>query len=344
MAWRLGELAARIGADLSGDPEQMIDGVASLANAGPTQLTFLSTERDAAQLQVCRAAAVIVADGMASDAPMARLSVADPYAAFARISELFDPGWHRDRCGIDPRAVVDPRAEVAEDAWVGPCAVVEADARIAAGARVGPGCVVGEGVELGEASVLVANVTLCRGVRVGRHCLIHPGAVIGADGFGFAPDGGRWRKIAQLGTVVIGDEVEVGASTTIDRGTLDDTVIGDGVKIDDQVHIAHNVRIGEDSILAGCVGISGSAEIGRRCRLGGSVGLVGHISLCDDVTVTGMSMVTKSIRTPGVWSSGWAAVDDRDWKRSVVRFRRLGELERRVKELEQLLAAQTTGK
>ncbi|MDQ2695806.1 MAG: UDP-3-O-(3-hydroxymyristoyl)glucosamine N-acyltransferase, partial [Pseudomonadota bacterium] len=202
------------------------------------------------------------------------------------------------------------------------------------GVFVGPVCVVGEGAVLGEATRLMANVTVCHGVRLGRRVLVHPGAVIGSDGFGLANDAGRWIKIPQLGGVVIGDDVEIGANTTIDRGALDDTVIEEGVKLDNQIQVAHNVHIGAHTAVAGCVGIAGSARIGRHCTQAGGVGVAGHLEIADHVHVTGMSMVTESITAPGVYSSGLGVEPGRVWKKIRVHLRHLDDLARRVAALE----------
>jgi UDP-3-O-[3-hydroxymyristoyl] glucosamine N-acyltransferase len=219
-------------------------------------------------------------------------------------------------------------------AHVGPNCYVAAGAVIGPRASVGPGSVVLAGARVGADSRLVARVTLCEGVRIGERCLLHPGVVIGADGFGQAPDAGKYLKVPQVGSVAIGHDVEVGANTTIDRGTIGDTVIGDGVKIDNQVQIGHNVRIGEHTVIAGCAGISGSAVIGRRCMIGGMAGVVGHLEICDDVAITGRTMVSSSIRQPGVYSSALPADEARRFRRNAARFQKLDELARRVRRLE----------
>jgi UDP-3-O-[3-hydroxymyristoyl] glucosamine N-acyltransferase len=264
---------------------------------------------------------------------VATLVSANPPLALARVAALFTPAVARPG-GIHLSAWVSERAELAPDAWVGPHSVVSAGAHIASGAYIGPGCVLEEDVYLGAGSHLVARVTLCRGVRLGQRVLVHPGAVIGSDGFGLANDAGRWVKIPQLGSVVIGDEVEIGANTTIDRGALDDTVLEEGVKLDNQVQVGHNVRIGAHTAVAGCVGIAGSARIGRYCAIGGGAGIGGHIDIVDHVQITAMSMVAKSITEPGVYSSGLPVEPNRVWNKISARLRRIDELARRLTALE----------
>jgi UDP-3-O-[3-hydroxymyristoyl] glucosamine N-acyltransferase len=229
---------------------------------------------------------------------------------------------------------VHPDADVAPDAAVGPQALVEAGVTIGSRASVGPGCVVMRGASIGPDSRLVARVTLYPGVVLGSRCTVHAGAVIGADGFGFAPDRDGYVKVPQVGGVRIGDDVDIGANTTIDRGAIEDTVIEDGVKLDNLVQIGHNVHIGAHTVLAGCVGISGSTTIGKRCMIGGASGTVGHIELGDDVLVTGMTMVTRSLKEPGIYSAGWPAVPAAEWRKTVARVRRLPSLERRLAVLE----------
>ncbi len=337
MELSLAELAARIGARLEGDPAARVRGVAPLDRATPETVSFLANPRYRRLLGATRAAAVILAASERGACPVAALVADDPYLAFARAAAVFAPPAPRRR-GVHPRAVVDPDAEVDFEAWVGPGAVVEAGARVAAGAWIGPGCVVGEGARVGEGTRLVANVTLAPGVVVGRRCLLHPGVVVGSDGFGFARDGERWVKVPQIGGVRIGDEVEIGANTTIDRGVLDDTVIEDGVKLDNQIQVAHNVRIGAHTAIAGCAGIAGSARIGRGCMIGGGAGIAGHLEIADGTVVTAMSLVSHPIREPGVYSSGVPLQPNRQWRRNAARFAELDRLARRLRRLERALA------
>lgn len=338
MSFTLAELAQATGAQLHGDPGLVLDGVGTLSGAGPRQISFLSNSHYRHQLGETRAGAVILSADDVAACPVACLIARNPHLAYAKVAALYEPRPAR-RQGVHPRACVDPAAEVHASAWIGPLAVIEAGAQIGAGADIGPGCVVGERSSIGEDTRLVANVTVMHDCVIGRRVLVQPGAVIGADGFGFANDAGAWVKIAQLGRVVIGDDVEIGANTAVDRGALEDTVIEDGVKLDNLIQIAHNVHIGAHSAMAGCVGIAGSSTVGRYCTLGGGVGLAGHLSLGDNVHVTGMSLVTKSLPEPGVYSSGLAVEPSRIWNRISARLRRLDELFRRLSALEKRLGA-----
>ncbi|HEB92478.1 MAG TPA: UDP-3-O-(3-hydroxymyristoyl)glucosamine N-acyltransferase [Gammaproteobacteria bacterium] len=338
----LAELAERLGARLEGEGGCRVSRVATLTSAGEGDIAFITHKRYRSQLADTRATAVLlrqadsefVRDGVHS------LVVEDPYLAYAQVARWLNPEPDEGH-GVHPSAVVDPTADVHTSAWVGPQCVIEAGAVIGADCRIGPGCVVGRDAVIGEGGRLVANVTLCHGSRIGRRVLIHPGVVVGADGFGLANDQGRWVKIPQLGRVVIGDDVDIGANTTIDRGAIDDTVIEDGVKLDNLVQVAHNVHIGAHSAIAGCTGIAGSARIGRHCALGGGVGIVGHLQIADHVTVTGMSMVSHTITEPGVYSSGTPLQENAKWHRNYVRFKQLDDMARRLKRLEKQLAKNT---
>jgi len=340
----LSELADRLEARLLGDGERRVSRVASLAAAGEGDITFLTNKRYRHQLAASGATAVLLTedDLEFTNEGVAALVVDDPYLAYAHVAAWLNPDVDAGD-GVHPSAVVDPSAAVHERAWIGPQCVIEADAVIAAECRIGPGCVVGRGAEIGEGGRLVANVTVCHGSRIGRRVLVHPGVVIGADGFGFANDKGEWVKIPQLGRVVIGDDVEIGANTTIDRGAIEDTLIGDGVKLDNLVQVAHNVHIGDHSIIAGCAGIAGSAHIGRHCALGGGVGVVGHLRIADNVTVTGMSMVSNTISKPGVYSSGTPLQENAKWHRNYVRYKQLDDMARRLRRLEKQLDEKNTG-
>lgn len=337
----LGQLAERLGATLRGAEDKRIDGLATLQDAGPSQLTFLANAQYRKHLAHCRAAAVLLtaadAEGFQGDA----LVVANPYLAYATLSHVFDRK-PRGVAGVHPTALVAEDAEVDPSACVGPFVVIESGARIAAGVSLGAHCVVGARSEIGEGGWLAPRVTLYHDVRIGKRVVIQSGAVIGGEGFGFASEQGVWQKIAQIGGVTIGDDVEIGANTTIDRGALSDTLIGNGVKLDNQIMIAHNVQVGDNTAMAGCVGISGSTRIGRNCMIAGGVGMVGHIEVCDGVFVTGMTMVTRSITEPGAYSSGTAMQPAGEWKKSAARIRQLDDMARRVKQLEKQLAAVTS--
>jgi UDP-3-O-[3-hydroxymyristoyl] glucosamine N-acyltransferase len=333
MPLRLAELAVRFGCELQGDPDALIERVASLQEAVPGSLAFLANPRYRRFLAGTRATAVVLDAAAAAECPVAALVARNPYATYARIAQLLHP-QPAVVAGRHPSAVVEDGARVDASAYVGALAVVAAGATIGPRAFVGPGSLVLAGAQVGADTRLVARVTLCEGAHVGERCLLHPGCVIGADGFGQAPDAGMYVKVPQVGSVQIGADVEVGANTTIDRGTIGDTVIGDGVKIDNQVQIGHNVRVGEHTVIAGCAGISGSAVIGRRCMIGGMVGVVGHLEICDDVAITGRTMVSSSIRQPGVYSSALHADEARRFRRNAARFQQLDELARRVRRLE----------
>jgi UDP-3-O-[3-hydroxymyristoyl] glucosamine N-acyltransferase len=337
VAISLADLAARLELPYRGDGSVSIEGVATLQNATPGRLSFLANPRYRRYLADTRAAAVVIAPQDEEHCTVPALISSNPYAAYARAATLLYPPAPAQR-GVHASAWVDPGARLSEDAWIGPMAVVEAGAVIEAGAQVGPGCVIGAGARVGEHSRLVSRVTLCHGVRIGRRALIHPGVVIGSDGFGIANEAGRWIKVPQVGSVVIGDDVEIGANTSIDRGAVEDTVLEDGVKLDNQIQVGHNVRIGAHTAIAGCVGIAGSARIGSHCAIGGGAGILGHLELADHVQVTAMTLVTRSITEPGVYSSGVPAQPGKAWNRSYARFRELDKLTRRVRELERKLA------
>lgn len=291
-------------------------------NAGPGDLSFLNGAAWLKHLRRTGATAVIVPPEHADDCPVAALITHEPYLAYARATALLHPK-PAAMPGVSVSASVHSDAWVDDAAEVGPNAVVEAGALIGEGAVIGAGVFIGAGVRIGSHTRVLPNAVICHGVSIGSRCMIHPGAVIGGDGFGLARGGGKWTRIEQIGGVRIGDEVDIGANTTIDRGAIEDTIVEDGVKIDNLVQIAHNVTIGAHSALAGCVGIAGSASIGKRCMLGGGVGIAGHLALCDDVIVTGMSLVTKSIVNPGSYSGGWPSRETRAWRRDIARIRRL---------------------
>ena len=332
----LGELAVRFGCELKGDPDVRVSHVATLEGAQADAITFLANPRYRRFLAQTRAGAVIVEPGLAEACSGAALLAPNPYATYARIAAFLHPA-HVSAPGIHPSAVVDDAARIDSSASVGACAVVEAGAVVGPRVTIGPGCVVMRGARLGADSRLVANVTLCHGVAIGERCLVHPGAVIGADGFGLAPERGTWLKVPQVGSVTIGNDVEIGAGTTVDRGAIDDTVIGDGVKLDNQIQIAHNVRIGAHTAMAACSGVSGSTVIGARCMIGGMVGIAGHLTICDDVVITGESFVSGSIRKPGYYSGGLPIDETTRFRKNAARFTRLDELAREVKRLRRII-------
>jgi UDP-3-O-[3-hydroxymyristoyl] glucosamine N-acyltransferase len=323
----LGELAVRFGLSLRGDPSLTVHRVATLSHAEPGSVSFLANSRYRRQLATTRATAVLISPADADSCPSAALIDPNPYLAYARIAGLLYPPVIRPP-GIHPTAVVARGARVAASAHVGPLSVIEDGAVIGERVIIGPSCVVHGGTQVGDECELVSRVTLYTGVILGRRCILHAGAVVGSDGFGFAPDSGTWVKIAQVGTVRVGDDVEIGANTCIDRGAIDDTVVEDGVKLDNQIQVGHNVVIGAHTVIAACTGISGSTVIGKRCMIGGMVGFAGHLNIADDVEITGCSLVSASIRQAGSYSSGMPTVETRTWRRMVAHLRRLAKKER----------------
>jgi UDP-3-O-[3-hydroxymyristoyl] glucosamine N-acyltransferase len=333
MAVRLAELAVRFGCELRGDPETTVDRVAPLDGASADALAFLANPRYLKHLKATLAGAVVLDAASAASCPVPALISANPYATYARIAQVLypEPAFPGGR---HASAIVEPGADIDPAAWIGPGSYVGRCVRIGARTYVGPGCVILDEATLGADCRLVARVTVCRGVLIGQRCIFAPGAVIGADGFGHAPDTDGYVKIPQVGTVVLGDDVDVGANTTIDRGTIGDTVIENGVKIDNLCMVAHNVRVGAHTVMAAMVGIAGSSTVGRRCMLGGQSGISGHLSICDDVALTGKTMVSRSITRPGVYSGNLPADEARSFRRNSARFQKLDELARRVRRLE----------
>jgi UDP-3-O-[3-hydroxymyristoyl] glucosamine N-acyltransferase len=324
------ELAERFALGLHGEGSAAVRGVSTLARAGHDQLSFLANPRYRAQLAESGAGVVVMREADAEGFSGTALIAADPYATFAKIAALFE---QREAAvsGVHPSAVVDASAHVDAGASIGPFVSIGPRSRIEAGAVVGAGSAIGEDCVIGEGCELGANVTLVRRVRLGKRVLIHPGAVLGADGFGLAMDAGRWLKVPQLGGVVVGDDCEIGANTTIDRGALEDTVLEEDVRLDNQIQIGHNARISAHTAMAGCSAVAGSATIGRYCLIGGGAGILGHLELCDRVVVTAMSLVTHSIREPGEYSSGTPLMDNRSWRKNAARFKQLDALARRTR-------------
>ncbi|KAB7776401.1 MULTISPECIES: UDP-3-O-(3-hydroxymyristoyl)glucosamine N-acyltransferase [Xanthomonas] len=323
------EIAERFGLQVHGDGSVAVRGVATLAQAGPGQLSFLANPRYRAQLADSTAAIVVLRADDAEAAPGTALIARDPYVAFAKIAALFDVAPLRPP-GIHPSASIDPSAQVAASAHIGAFVSIGARSVVGEGCVIGPGCVIGEDCQVGAGSELIARVTLVTRVRLGKRVRVHPGAVLGADGFGLAMDAGRWIKVPQLGGVRIGDDCEIGANTCVDRGALEDTTLEEDVRLDNLVQVAHNVHIGAHSAIAGCTGIAGSAKIGRYVMLGGAVGVVGHLEICDKVVVTGKSVVRNSIHEPGEYSSGTPLTDNRTWRKNAARFKQLDALARRI--------------
>jgi len=332
--YSLAELAERFGGTVMGDGATRIVQVAPIESAGAGEITFLSNRKYQKLLADSKAGAVILGPDAADATPAPRIVCDNPYAYYARVATLLNPESPAPG-GVHPRAVVHPQALVAGSASIGACAVIDEGARIGEHAVIGANCYVGSGVSIGEHTRLHPNVTIYQGCVVGSRGILHAGVVIGADGFGMAPDAGKWVKIPQIGRVVIGDDVEVGASTTIDRGALADTVIEEGVKIDNQVQIGHNCRIGAHTVIAGCAGIAGSTRIGRNCIIGGSAMFSGHIEIADGVTVSGGTAIVKSITKPGTYTAVFPYSPHEEWVRNAPLLRHLREMMDRIRVLEQ---------
>jgi len=330
----LGELATRFGCELIGDPDSVVSGVASLPNATPESLAFLASKAYKEQLSSTKAAAVILRPADAPDCPVAAILHDDPYACYARMVAVvcpppaFGPGVHAT-------AVVDPSARVAASAHLAPHVVVGERSVVGDNVYVGPGTVIGPDCTVGDDCRFIANVTLARAVQIGKRGIFHPGVVLGSDGFGNAMSAEGWVKVPQVGGVRIGDDVEIGANTTVDCGAIADTVIDDGVRIDNLCMIAHNVRVGAHSAMAATCAIAGSSTIGKRCMLAGNAGVTGHTTVCDDVILLGRSVVSKNITEPGTYGAVFPAEPAKEWAKKVARFRRIEALQARVKKLEQ---------
>jgi UDP-3-O-[3-hydroxymyristoyl] glucosamine N-acyltransferase len=333
MSLSLGELAVRFGCELHGDPDTRVERVATLAHADERSLAFLANPRYRTQLAETRAAAVVLGKLDAAGCRAALLLCANPYATYARIATLLHPPPPLAP-GVHPTALIAPGARIDPSAEVGPYSNIAERVTVGARAFIGPYCHLAEAASLAADVRLIARVTLGPGVEIGARSVLQPGVVIGADGFGFAPEKGTWLKVPQVGSVRVGADVEIGANTTIDRGAIEDTVIEEGVKLDNLIMIAHNVRIGAHTVIAACTGISGSTSIGRRCMIGGMVGFAGHISIADDVVITAKSAVSHSIPSAGVYSSTLPTEEAHTWRRLVARFKRSGLLEERLRRLE----------
>ncbi|MBD2813871.1 UDP-3-O-(3-hydroxymyristoyl)glucosamine N-acyltransferase [Xenorhabdus sp. Flor] len=333
---RLADLAQQLNAQLHGDGNTVITGIAPMYSANSEQITFLSDSRYTEKLAECRAAAVVLREADLPYCKVAALVVDNPYLAYARMAQVMDttPQPAQD---IHPSAVISPEATLGRNVAIGANAVIESGVVLGDNVIIGAGCFIGKNVRIGTGTRLWANVSVYHNVEIGEQCLIQSGAVIGSDGFGYANDRGNWIKIPQLGTVMIGDRVEIGSCTTIDRGALDNTVIGNGVIIDNQCQIAHNVTIGDNTAIAGGVILAGSLKIGRYCMIGGASVINGHMEICDKVTVTGMSMVIRSITEPGVYSSGMPAQQNKVWRKTAALVMNINEMNKRLKSMERQL-------
>jgi len=334
--YRLGEIVAKLGGELIGDPAAEILRIATLESAGPGDLCFLSHGRYRAHLRGTRASAVILAREERDATALPRILCDDPYAYYARAAQLFGSA-SRPAPGIHARAVVEAEAEIPVSATVGPGCHIGRGARLGERVVIDANCTIGEDAEIGENSRLGPSVTVYPRCVIGKRALIHAGVVIGADGFGMAPDAGRWIKIPQTGRAVIGDDVEIGANTTIDRGALDDTVIEDGVKLDNQIQIGHNVRVGAHTAMAGCAAVAGSTRIGRHCAIGGAARIIGHLTIADHVTISAATVVTKSITRQGTYTGVLPSAPSREWAKTVAHLKSLDRLIKRIRELEKRL-------
>jgi len=333
MSYTLKQLADKIGAEVHGDEHYLIDSLATLLTAGPQQIAFLANKKYNQQLAQTKAGAVIIAAQSLNDCNTNALVMDNPYLGYALTAQLLDT-TPKPAKNIHPSAQVSPEVTLGENVTIGANAVVEQGAMIADHVSIGAGCFIGEQAKIGSHTKLWANVSIYHRVEIGEHCLIQANTVIGSDGFGYANDQGKWLKIPQLGSVIIGSNVEIGASTTIDRGALEDTVIKDGVILDNQIQIAHNVVIGENTAMAACSVIAGSSTIGKNCVIAGLVGINGHIDIGDGCVFTGMSMVTKDIKESGVYSSGMPCQSNKEWNKNNARIRKLESMLKRIKSAE----------
>ena len=336
ISYRLADIAAQLGGRVLGDGEVRISQIATLEKAQPNQISFLTNSKYRTQLAGTRAGAVILGETDAEATDLPRIISDNPYAYFARVSALLNP-LPEARPGVHSGATVSASAQIDQTASVAATAVIGAGTTVGAHSIIGEGCCIGANVVIGSYARLYPGVVVYHDCVIGDNLIAHSGAVIGSDGFGIAMDEGRWVKIPQIGRVVIGNDVEVGANTTIDRGALDDTVIEDGVKLDNQIQVAHNVRIGAHTAIAGCAGIAGSAVIGRYCLIGGGARILGHLQLADHVEVAAHTLVGKSIREAGSYAAIFPFSKTEDWRKNAMHLRHLDDLVKRVKALEQEL-------
>lgn len=334
MSISVGELAVQFGCELVGDPAATVSRISTLSNADSESLSFFANTAYREQLRQTTAAAVLVRPDDAGDCPVNALLAEDPYLAYAKIANVLYPFPDLD-AGVHKSAVIASTASLSESGQVSANVFIDTDCVVGERVFIGPGVVLGPRCTIGNDTRLLANATLVQDVTIGERCIVHPGAVLGSDGFGNAKSDGGWVKVPQVGGVLIGSDVEIGANTTIDRGAIDDTIIGNGVRLDNLIQIAHNVIIGDHTAMAAFTGVSGSTIIGKRCMFGGQSGIVGHINICDDVVVGGATMISKDVSEPGFYTASFPAEKDRDWKRRVARFRRMDELVKRVRALEQ---------
>lgn len=327
----LSDIAARLGGDVLGDPATRISQVATLASAGQGDIAFLANLKYRAQLQSTAASAVIVGTAFADEVAIPRIVTANPYAYYARVAALLNPD-DMPQHGLHPTASC--ASDVPASVCIGPQVSIGRQVVLGDNVVIHAGCVIGDGVSIGAGSVLHPRVCVYRDCRIGERAIIHAGAVIGADGFGFAPDGGHWVKIPQIGRVVIGDDVEIGANTTIDRGALDDTVIGDGTKLDNQIQVGHNCVIGKHTVISGCTAIAGSVQIGDGCMIGGAAMITGHLSIVSGAVISAGTFIAKNITRPGQYTSVFPVEEHERWLHNAAQIRHLAKLAKRVAELE----------
>lgn len=337
MTLTLADLATITGGTLHGDANVIVSAVAPMDKAKPGEVTFLSNPKYAKHLAQCQASVIMVKETERTLCPSNVLVVSDPYVAFAKVAQALDTTPKAAALGIAPSAVVADDVQLGANVAIGANAVIEAGVVLGDNVVIGAGCFIGQGARIGSHTQLWANVSIYHDVQIGEHCLIQSSTVIGSDGFGYANEQGEWIKIPQIGTVRIGNRVEIGACTTIDRGALDDTVIEDNVIIDNQLQIAHNVHIGYGSALAGGTVIAGSTHIGKYCIIGGASVLNGHITIADGVTITGMGMVMRSIEEKGIYSSGIPLQTNKEWRKTATRVHRIDDMNKRLKALEKQL-------
>lgn len=330
------ELADIVGASIHGDPEVVISGIATLELAGQSELSFFTNRKYHKYLLITKAAVVILHPDDVDTCPTNAILSEDPYLTYAKIATWLTSSDIK-QSQIASSAVIADNATIGENTNVGANVVIGNGSKIGHNVTLHAGCVIADNVKIGSGTVLYPNVSIYSNVVIGEKTIIHSGAVIGSDGFGIANEKGQWFKVPQLGAVIIGDNVEVGANTTIDRGAIEDTVIENGVKLDNLIQIAHNVRIGENTAIAGCVGIAGSSTIGKHCAIGGGSGILGHLSIADHVHITATSLVTKSIRESGVYSSGTPLQENSQWHKNFIRFKQLDTMARRLSKLEKKL-------
>lgn len=334
--YSLAELVERFGGRIEGDATVRVTGIGSLSRADETQISFLSSPKFREQLASSRARAFILGPGVAGQDGKPHIVCDNPYAYFAHVSGLFNPPPAAEP-GIHPAATVHPTAVIGAGCSLAAGVVIERDVRLGEDCVIGPGVVIGQGTVVGRQARFYGNVTVYHQCVIGDRVILHAGAVIGADGFGLANEQGRWVKIPQVGRVVLGNDVEVGANTTIDRGALDDTVIHDGVKLDNQIQVAHNVHIGEHTAIAACTGIAGSAQIGAYCTIGGAAMIFGHIEIADRVNISTNTLITKSLPHAGTYTSALPFSEHSEWLKNAVQMRHLDSMAKRIKALEKKL-------